>query len=807
MQAPQLSLTDSYDAMQQGLQTARPDAAMELEETLAEIRPELDQLSDEELGLLIQGVEGLYGDPEGYAKEVADLVKEDLIDEGDFPAEYDEEFLAAFLMVLVDAQRSRMASSGASQTMPVPESSMGMAPMGMTPPQGFARGGIAEAARMVANSGRYGDTMLAHITPSEARLLRERGGSGTINPETGLPEFFLKKLFKAVTKPFVAIAKVVKQTVKNVGNVVKKALSSPVGRILGTIALGMVLGPAVMTMFPALGATVGGVTSLTAMGSAVTGALASGSVAALSGGDLKSVLTSAATGFLGAPGGPVGNFIGKYTAQVGVTNAAANAALTGAIVGTGTGLVSGQNLKDSLKSGLTEGVISGGMAYFSGAPKVDIDNAAATAARDAADTRAYVDELGGVTKPTQGAGSQRAGVDADMPISTSTRPMNKDTALTTQTFRDGRVTEQLVDMKGVPLTDVQTVTPGLTKAPSTAPAYKGVDVPDNIFAQKPGMSPSEYARGQADAATKGILGTPAAREAYGFGPPANNLTSSYSGRDISGMPNPNFDLNANLSGSMAAPPPAPGFYDKNVAPLFKKAGDLYDEYLSPSGREKAAIPNAQKAYSDAYASAMQMPNMTPENAGKMAMKAYDAAMPGPISTYGPLTAAGIGALALTGGFSPKPPPQSEFAGQMRQPIDLSGDPSRYYVQGLPGVQYDERGNITGSFTPPVRQTMDDIRVAGRSYVGFNPMSYQPSRPMFMNTGGIAALAQGGYPRRTGQISGPGTEKSDSIPAMLSDGEFVMTAKAVRGAGGGSRREGAKRMYALMNQLERNAARG
>ena len=78
---------------------------------------------------------------------------------------------------------------------------------------------------------------------------------------------------------------------------------------------------------------------------------------------------------------------------------------------------------------------------------------------------------------------------------------------------------------------------------------------------------------------------------------------------------------------------------------------------------------------------------------------------------------------------------------------------------------------------------------------------------FMNMGGIAGLAQGGYPRRTGQISGPGTATSDSIPAMLSDGEFVMTAKAVRGAGKGDRRAGAKRMYALMNQLEKNAARG
>jgi hypothetical protein len=43
--------------------------------------------------------------------------------------------------------------------------------------------------------------------------------------------------------------------------------------------------------------------------------------------------------------------------------------------------------------------------------------------------------------------------------------------------------------------------------------------------------------------------------------------------------------------------------------------------------------------------------------------------------------------------------------------------------------------------------------------------------------------------------------------MLSDGEFVMTARAVRGAGNGSRRAGAKKMYAMMHQLEQNAARG
>jgi hypothetical protein len=37
--------------------------------------------------------------------------------------------------------------------------------------------------------------------------------------------------------------------------------------------------------------------------------------------------------------------------------------------------------------------------------------------------------------------------------------------------------------------------------------------------------------------------------------------------------------------------------------------------------------------------------------------------------------------------------------------------------------------------------------------------------------------------------------------MLSDGEFVFTAKAVRGAGNGSRRDGAKRMYQMMKQFE------
>ena len=76
------------------------------------------------------------------------------------------------------------------------------------------------------------------------------------------------------------------------------------------------------------------------------------------------------------------------------------------------------------------------------------------------------------------------------------------------------------------------------------------------------------------------------------------------------------------------------------------------------------------------------------------------------------------------------------------------------------------------------------------------------RPKMMNMGGY--------------IEGPGTGTSDSIPATiyqnggpvqearLSDGEFVMTADAVKGAGGGDRNAGAAKMYEMMNQFERVA---
>ena len=78
----------------------------------------------------------------------------------------------------------------------------------------------------------------------------------------------------------------------------------------------------------------------------------------------------------------------------------------------------------------------------------------------------------------------------------------------------------------------------------------------------------------------------------------------------------------------------------------------------------------------------------------------------------------------------------------------------------------------------------------------------------MQYGAPMGFAVGGY------VEGPGTGTSDSVDAvilqngrpvqeaLLSDGEFVMTERAVRGAGNGDREQGAARMYEMMRQFER-----
>jgi len=77
-------------------------------------------------------------------------------------------------------------------------------------------------------------------------------------------------------------------------------------------------------------------------------------------------------------------------------------------------------------------------------------------------------------------------------------------------------------------------------------------------------------------------------------------------------------------------------------------------------------------------------------------------------------------------------------------------------------------------------------------------------------GGIIGLARGGMPQMEMDYRGGGfipvgsKERADDVPARLSKNEFVMTADAVRAAGGGSVNKGAQRMYDVMNKLEARA---
>ena len=102
----------------------------------------------------------------------------------------------------------------------------------------------------------------------------------------------------------------------------------------------------------------------------------------------------------------------------------------------------------------------------------------------------------------------------------------------------------------------------------------------------------------------------------------------------------------------------------------------------------------------------------------------------------------------------------------------------------------------GTMRLPTTYSIQDVT---DQYGSLQTPIYQP-QPVNVAEGGEIDY----FPRMNGRIDGPGTETSDDIPAMLSDGEFVFTAKAVRGAGNGDRENGMKNMYALMSKFERMA---
>ena len=158
-------------------------------------------------------------------------------------------------------------------------------------------------------------------------------------------------------------------------------------------------------------------------------------------------------------------------------------------------------------------------------------------------------------------------------------------------------------------------------------------------------------------------------------------------------------------------------------------------------------------------------------------------------TAGPHAAKRVGKMKFVG-FDDEGNPQYENFAQggevaVEEIVDEMGGPDRVSYSaytGLPALAHGGR--------PVDRDFYKNIRTAER---------------------GVRHLANGGntrFPRRTGTIQGPGTKTSDSIPAMLSDGEFVQKTDAVNGAGimmgarnaSDAQKKGAQFMYALQDKL-------
>ena len=88
----------------------------------------------------------------------------------------------------------------------------------------------------------------------------------------------------------------------------------------------------------------------------------------------------------------------------------------------------------------------------------------------------------------------------------------------------------------------------------------------------------------------------------------------------------------------------------------------------------------------------------------------------------------------------------------------------------------------------------------------------PTERMYRG-GPVMAFKDGGnvdekdFKKKTGKINGPGTEVSDDIPAMLSDGEFVFNAQSVRGAGAFDMKKGKNGIMTLTATNEEDRDRG
>ena len=630
---------------------------------------------------------------------------------------------------------------------------------GGQPVQAFAMGGIANLrpiAQAMQGMGRGQDTMLAHINPQEARVLQMMGGIGTINPTTGLREY---GFFKSLAKPFKAVGKAISGAVKGIVNGVKDFAKSSIGKIVTSVALGFFLGPA-------------------------------------------------AAGFLG------------------VSSVAGVAAVSGFVGGFGSSILAGNSFKDSLKNGAIGGVtagatagITGGMGAFEAGSYAGPTtvagqwdkaiNSGKSLLGISTPSTSGVEGFGAAADSVGGGGVGSTQISAPT-LADQTANLSVDQqALYNQINTPANVAVA----PGVNVASAPLSTGTLTDAASPyAGSIQNLPLPEDFVRSGipiEGAAPEGIARGSTTL-TSQIPGGAADPNFLASSPTNLAMQGGSTGMITPGeMPLPEGIIAKGSTGFGATPSAATtGFQQAPSATDYFNQG----EYLKSA--QEALFPTSYTDVELIKSPAFEAAKSGGASYQQALNAAKDTYNPSMLRTYGPIAGAGLGAAYLGGAFTPEEPGSPNLA-----PKETGTD----LLRAQPGVYGTTPGGANVTYASlPSGYNYNPMQMLYRPQVTMgNPYGNIYGQRRMFAEGGIAAVApakynlggyaSGGigsmakkYPRRTGQISGPGTGTSDDIPAMLSDGEFVMTAKAVRGAGKGSRREGAKRMYAMMRKLEGKA---
>jgi hypothetical protein len=673
-----------------------PEAIPAYEEGMQSVVQQLN-LPIEDLQALMEGLQYILANEQNYPQIRAQLISSGVLDEEDLPPEFDRGYFTT-MMVMTQEAINRKQQPSMSQ---------------MPEPQGFQKGGLAGAAEALRRKGRGGDTILAHINPQEARMLKSMGGSGTINPATGLLEF--------KGGPIGAIGDAIGGAFKAVGDAAKAIVSSPIGRIVATVALTAALGPAGLAL-----------TSSTAFAAGIAGT----AVSLAGGSNLKEALIS------GVTSGAMAGFAPQISSMLPGAGGYLNAAATGAIMGAGYGALTGQNIG---QAALTGGVLAGGMSAFGGANATDPGTGT------------------GLFSPSEPR--------PDAPITDNSQILNADG--TRAPLSGGAVSPS---SQGI-----STLASGNTNLTAPTDAVGGYG-PDTGF-----VSTSNQVGGYGS--DTGFTPTTAQTRGSELIPGNVNTEVTYTDKRL---PLPNARDVESQAG---------GFYGGRAPTA--------EEYMvTQQGMPRSVTQSDSTGIGGFYDKAKDyLFSSDPSNPGFFYNSKGDISIP---AVTGTVLAGG----ALMGGFTPtQPAPPGIVDRNVTGETLVNRDPSRYIVGGIPGYNAPQptvppvgytpspqygRSAVPTYTPPPGTTTATNYQPIQQPYN--NPYNYSFMPRVYAAKGGITSI----YPRKTGKIDGPGTGTSDSIPAMLSDGEFVLTAKAVKGAGKGSRREGAKKLYRMMHALEKKA---